>query len=85
MNFFKSKKDIILKDINGHTWYLLKEGKVYKGDFTPTMYDPNTLMPVPKGVVICCEDGKMRKFEASDFYTLEDWRDQKLNEIGIKD
>ena len=81
---FRPKKDFIIKDIaHNQDWYLLKKDKNYKGDFTPIMYDPNTLMPVPKGVVICCEDGKMRKFEASDFYTIQEVRDQKLDELGI--
>lgn len=81
---FRPKKDFTIKDItHNHDWYLLKKDKNYEGDFTPTMYDPNTLMPAPKGVVIRCEDGKMRKFEASDFYTIQELRDQKLDELGI--
>lgn len=59
----------------------LSKGKVYEGDFTPTMYDPNTFQPVDPSYIIKCDDGKFRKFGAKHFMTLEEWRETQLDRI----
>lgn len=59
----------------------LTKGKVYQGDLTPTMYDPNTLHPVDPSYVVKCDDGKLRKFEAKHFMVIEEWREKQLDKI----
>lgn len=78
--YFKAKRNLILKDINGRTWYLIKEGKVYSGGYTPKMYHPQTFQP-EVNLIIICEDGKSRKFNSDDFYSLEEWREIQLDSI----
>jgi hypothetical protein len=55
----------------------------YEGDLTPTMYDPNTYLPVSQSYIVRCDDGKLRKFDSEFFITQEELRDKKLNELGI--
>lgn len=71
----------------------LSKGKVYEGDLTPTMYDPNllplqssinemsTFQPVDRSHIIKCDNGKYRKFMTEHFLTLEEWREKQLNKI----
>ena len=59
----------------------LTKGKVYEGDLTPTMYDPKTLQPTDPSYIVKCDDGKLRKFEAKHFITLEEWRQTQLDKI----
>ena len=59
----------------------LTKGKIYKGDLIPTMYDPQTLEPAEPSYIIKCDDGKFRKFFASLFITIEEWRESQLNKI----
>ncbi len=80
MMYFKAKRNLILKDANGRTWYLIKEGKVYGGEYTPKMYHPQTFQP-EVSLIITCEDGKSRKFNSDDFYSLEEWREIQLDSI----
>jgi hypothetical protein len=56
-------------------------GRIYDGELTPVIYDPQTLQPVPPSYVVICDDGKMRKVDASFFITLEQLREEKLNKI----
>lgn len=44
------------------------------------MYDPNTFQTVIN-LIITCEDGKSRKFNPDDFYSLEEWREIQLSSI----
>ena len=57
--------------------------KWYEGDLTPTMYDPQTLQPAIPSYVVRCNDGKWRKVDTKYFLTAEEWREEKLNELGI--
>ena len=70
---FKAKQDLILKDINGRSWYLIKEGKVYSGEYTTNH------------IVVICEDGQSKKFTlgqlTDNFYSLEEWREIQLDSI----
>lgn len=59
----------------------LTSGKIYDGELTPVSYDPQTLQPAPPSYVVICDDGKMRKVDASFFITLEQLREEKLNKI----
>ena len=61
--------------------FYLEIGKIYEGDFTPTIYDPQTLRPSEPSYIIKCDDGKYRKFMVEHFLTLEEWREQQLNKI----
>ena len=62
---------------------LLTINKWYEGDLTPTIYDPQTLQPVPPSYIVRCNDGKYRKVYAEYFLTIEDWREKKLKELEI--
>jgi hypothetical protein len=70
---------------------LLTINKWYEGNLTPllrsalnrTIYDPQTLQPVPPSYIVRCNDGKYRKVYAEYFLTIEDWREKKLKELGI--
>jgi hypothetical protein len=57
--------------------------KWYEGDLTPTMYDPQTLQPAMPSYVVGCDDGFIRKVDAEYFITKEEWRERRLNELGI--
>jgi len=59
----------------------LEKGKIYEGDLTPTIYDPQTLKPSEPSYIIKCDDGKYRKFMTEHFLTLEEWREQQLDKI----
>jgi hypothetical protein len=62
---------------------LFTVGKCYDGDLVPTIYDPQTLQPAPASYVVRCDDGYNRKVDALYFITLEEWRQKKLEELGI--
>ena len=64
--------------INGNN---LTKGKIYDGDFTPTVYDPQTLQPSKPSYIIKCDDGKYRKFMTEHFLTLEEWRNQQIDKL----
>lgn len=59
----------------------LTKGKVYEGDLTPTMYDPQTLQPAKPSYIVKCDDGKFRKFMTEHFLTLEEWREKQINSV----
>jgi hypothetical protein len=59
----------------------LEIGKMYEGDFTPTVYDPQTLKPSKPSYIIKCDDGKYRKFMTEHFITLEEWREKQIDKI----
>ena len=61
--------------------HVLQSGKIYEGELTPTMYDPNTLQPAEPSYIIKCDDGKYRKFMAKHFMTLEEWRESQIDKI----
>jgi hypothetical protein len=55
----------------------------YEGNLTPTIYDPNTYLPVSPSYIVICNDGKLRKFDSELFITQEELRNKKLAELGI--
>ncbi|HOB26374.1 MAG TPA: hypothetical protein PKG93_04440 [Bacilli bacterium] len=58
-------------------------GSIYDCELCPTIYDPHTLQPVPPSYIVKCNDGKYRKVDSSFFLTLEEMRNEKLNNLGI--
>jgi hypothetical protein len=66
---------LVSKNITPGNWYV--------ASLTPTIYDTQTLKPADPSYIITCDDGKMRKMGAKYFLTLEEYRQQKLNELGI--
>jgi hypothetical protein len=84
--YFKAKRNVNMTNhITGGSWHpviltLIKKNNIYKGEYSPKMYDPNTFQPVIN-LIITCEDGKSRKFNPDDFYSLEEWREIQLCSI----
>ena len=77
-------KLILIKKINKIGWdKVLTLNHCYEGDLTPTIYNPQTLQPAPPYYVVKCNDDKFRKVDGEYFITLEEFRDKKLNELGI--
>ena len=50
---------------------------------TTVIYDPKTLQPSDPFYIITCDDGKKRKVSSKWFISQSDWRELKLNELGI--
>lgn len=61
--------------------YLLTIGEKYKASLCPTMYDPQTYQAVDPSYVITCNDGKMRKFDARHFITIQEHRELQLHKV----
>ena len=81
MMYFKAKRNVNMTNhITGGSWHLIKKDNIYKGEYSPKMYDPNTFQTVIN-LIITCEDGKSRKFNPDDFYSLEEWREIQLSNI----
>ena len=81
MMYFKAKRNVTMTNhITGGSWHLIKKDNIYKGEYSPKMYDPNTFQTVIN-LIITCEDCKSRKFNPDDFYSLEEWRDIQLSSI----
>lgn len=59
----------------------LEIGKIYEGELTPKIYDPQTLQPAEPCYIVKCHDGKYRKFMAKHFITLEEWREKQIDKI----
>jgi hypothetical protein len=79
--YFKAKRNVTMTNhITGGSWHLIKKDNIYKGEYSPKMYDPNTFQTVIN-LIITCEDGKSRKFNPDDFYSLEEWREIQLSSI----
>lgn len=83
IQFLMESKKVYLKEQLSFDFYHLTIGKCYVAHPTPVIYDPITLQPVEPSYVVRCDDGLMRKVDAKYFMTLEEWREMKLNEIGI--
>lgn len=60
----------------------IKSGKVYDATFCPDLIDTNTYKPLLPSYIIKC-DGEYRKVPASDFITIDELRDSKLNHLGL--
>ena len=61
--------------------HVLQVGKIYEGELTPKIYDPQTLELAAPCYIVKCDDGKYRKFEAKYFMTLEEWRGSQLDKM----
>lgn len=63
------------------------KGNKYKAYHSIILIDPVKMKPTESGYLVVCEDGITRKFSATDsiknFYTIEQWRENQLNGIGI--
>ena len=59
----------------------VNKDSIYEGDLTPTIYDKKSFEPLPKKYYIICNDGFGRVLEAEHFITLQEWREQQINEI----
>ncbi len=53
----------------------------YDADPTPLMYDPNTLLPTEPFYIVKCNDGMFRKFDAKNFIPIEEYRENRINNI----
>ncbi len=74
----------LIKEFSDESWNeILPVNNWYDGDFTPTIYDPQTLQPASPSYIVGCKDGKFRKVGAEYFLTQEECRENKLNELGI--
>lgn len=56
----------------------LTPGKWYIGEPFPVMYDN-----FDKSYVVVCDDGKIRNVKSKLFITLGEWRENKLDHLGI--
>jgi hypothetical protein len=61
----------------------LTKGRQYLGQLKPIEYDTWTYQPVPPSYVVICDDGRYRKVKTNFFMVVEDWRFNKLDELGI--
>jgi hypothetical protein len=59
---------------------VLSSNKIYDCEYTPKIYDPQSFN-VYIGLIVRCDDDKYRKFETSDFISVDEMRDQKISEI----
>ena len=57
--------------------------KWYEGAPATTKYDPQTLKPSSPEYVIRCDDERYRMVGCEYFLTEGEWRERKLNELGI--
>lgn len=40
--YFKAKRNVNMTNhITGGSWHLIKKDNIYKGEYSPKMYDPN--------------------------------------------
>lgn len=81
--FLLGKPDNKLNEDFELTERKLTPGRWYMGSLTPTMYDPNTLQPAEPSYIVTCDDGKARKVDSKYFITLEEWRENQFNKIGL--
>ena len=72
-------------NVNWLDTQVLIKGEWYECELTPTIYaDTDSLfVSFEPHYVVRCEDGKLRTYKTVDFITLEDFRETKLNELGI--
>jgi hypothetical protein len=75
-------KIYLIKEFWDESWKeVLPVNNWYEGYLTPTIYDPQTLQPVPPSYIIKCSDGNVRKVGGEYFITQEEWRERQLNQI----
>lgn len=59
----------------------VNKDSIYEGSLTPQTYDPETMLPLPENYIITCNDGHARIISKKHFITLQEWREQQINEI----
>ena len=79
----QSKIGVSATDPSGNIVAILEKGKLYECQPALKTYDPVTLELAPPSLIVKCEDGKERKYQAEHFIDLQAARDEKLNQLGI--
>jgi len=79
----QSKIGVSATDLTGNIVSILEKGKLYECQPALKTYDPVTLELAPPSLIVKCEDGKERKYQAEHFIDLQAARDEKLNQLGI--
>jgi len=89
----QSKIDVAVQTASGKIDRILIPGKLYEcwESFKTyacalahqKQFDPNTFDLAPPSLIVKCEDGKERKYQAEHFIDLQAARDEKLNQLGI--
>lgn len=59
---------------------LIVANKIYDAEETPALTDPYTFNMVTQ-YIIRCEDNSLRAFPSEFFMSIEEFRDNKLNEL----
>ena len=79
----QSKIAVSVSDPSGKIVSILEKGKLYECQTALKTYDPVTFDLAPPSLIVKCEDGKERKYQAEHFIDLQAARDEKLNQLGI--
>ena len=79
----QSKIGVSATDPSGKIVAILEKGKLYECQPALKTYDPVTFDLAPPSLIVKCEDGKDRKYQAEHFIDLQAARDEKLNRLGI--
>lgn len=79
----QSKIGVSATDPSGNIVAILEKGKLYECQESVKTYDPVTLDLAPPSLIVKCEDGKERKYQAEHFIDLQEARDIKLGQLGI--
>ncbi len=79
----QSKIGVSATDPSGKIVSILEIGKLYECQTALKTYDPVTFDLAPPSLIVKCEDGKERKYQAEHFIDLQAARDEKLNQLGI--
>ena len=80
---YRSKISCSVPNSLGGFNHILIKGKIYVCDPEPTSFNTKTLEASPPSYIVSCEDGKWRKYYAEHFMDIVEWREEKLNELGI--
>ena len=79
----QSKIEVRTSGLSGNTVSILEKGKLYECQTALKTYDPVTFELAPPSLIVKCEDGKDRKYQAEHFIDLQAAREEKLNRLGI--
>jgi hypothetical protein len=69
------------QDVNG--LWLLRYGKAYETSDCPSTYDTTKGRKSQTLVVVTCEDGQYRVRRKSDFMDMAEYREQRIDSLGI--
>jgi hypothetical protein len=84
----QSKIAVSSADASGRIVSILEIGGLYECQaalktYDPKTYDPVTFEPAPPSLIVKCEDGKERRYQAEHFIDLQAAREIKLGQLGI--